>query len=37
MTAAIIAADNGHSVLIVEKSDKYGGDIRYFWWRYLDP
>ncbi len=25
MTAAIIAADNGHSVLIVEKSDKYGG------------
>ncbi|MFT6131587.1 MAG: 3-oxosteroid 1-dehydrogenase, partial [Shewanella sp.] len=25
MTAAIFAADQGHSVLIVEKSDKYGG------------
>lgn len=25
MTAAIFAADQGHSVLVVEKSDKYGG------------
>jgi 3-oxosteroid 1-dehydrogenase len=25
MTAAVFAADNGNSVLMVEKSDKYGG------------